>query len=203
MPVGLESRPFITPPHVGFSTPLKLFTCPADDRLGRAVTSPAGHTIAMTSYIGSADTFQDPESFSLLQVAKPGFFFDIATGSRMSDITDGTSNNIAMRERPPPNTFQAGGWYQRVWILDKFGGPDGVMFHMGPAGIVGAPCGLGSAFGPGRLDNPCDRLNFWSLHQGGCNFLYADGSVRFTPYSARDLIPALLTRSGGETASEI
>ena len=52
--------------------------------------------------------------------------------------------------------------------------------------------------GPGRLDNPCDRYHFWSLHPGGGNWLFADGSVRFLSYSADPIMPALATRAGGE-----
>lgn len=53
-------------------------------------------------------------------------------------------------------------------------------------------------FGPGRTDNPCDRWHFWSLHPGGANFAFADGSVRFMPYGAKAIMPALATRDGGE-----
>jgi prepilin-type processing-associated H-X9-DG protein len=39
------------------------------------------------------------------------------------------------------------------------------------------------------------------LHLGGANFLFADGSVHFLSYSADDILPALATRSGGETVT--
>jgi prepilin-type processing-associated H-X9-DG protein len=38
------------------------------------------------------------------------------------------------------------------------------------------------------------------MHTGGANFLFADGSVKFLPYSAAPLLPALATRNGGEVA---
>ena len=40
--------------------------------------------------------------------------------------------------------------------------------------------------------------DFWSLHPGGANFAFADGSVKFLRYSAADILPALATRAGGE-----
>lgn len=51
---------------------------------------------------------------------------------------------------------------------------------------------------PGRADNHCDVIYFWSLHRGGANFTFADGSVRFLTYGASSVLPALATRAGGE-----
>jgi prepilin-type N-terminal cleavage/methylation domain-containing protein len=49
--------------------------------------------------------------------------------------------------------------------------------------------------------NFCDFYHFWSNHPGGAYFVFADASVRFIPYSAAPLLPALATRAGGEVAS--
>ena len=51
----------------------------------------------------------------------------------------------------------------------------------------------------GDLKNPCDTFHYWSLHPGGANFAFADGSVRFLSYSADAILPALSTRAGGES----
>jgi prepilin-type processing-associated H-X9-DG protein len=66
--------------------------------------------------------------------------------------------------------------------------------------IVGCPPGR-SAYGPGQVSNQCDCLHFWSLHPGGANFAFADGSARFLAYSAGPVMPALSTRAGGEIVS--
>jgi prepilin-type processing-associated H-X9-DG protein len=47
-------------------------------------------------------------------------------------------------------------------------------------------------------DIRCHQGHFWSLHPGGANFAFADGSVRFLSYSAEPILPALATRAGGE-----
>jgi prepilin-type processing-associated H-X9-DG protein len=48
------------------------------------------------------------------------------------------------------------------------------------------------------LQNACDVNHFWSMHIGGANFGFADGSVRFLSYEANTILPALATRAGGE-----
>lgn len=60
-------------------------------------------------------------------------------------------------------------------------------------------CPPSGSFQPGKLTEFCDVLNFWSLHSGGANFAYADGSVKFLSYEADAIIPALASRNGGET----
>jgi prepilin-type processing-associated H-X9-DG protein len=59
---------------------------------------------------------------------------------------------------------------------------------------------LPGLFGPGSVNGPCDgdSNHFWSFHTGGANWLLADGSVRFLPYSASALTIPLASRNGGE-----
>ena len=54
---------------------------------------------------------------------------------------------------------------------------------------------------PGNIFNACDQTHFWSMHDGGANFLLGDGSVRFVAYSVDSILPALATRNGGEVFS--
>jgi prepilin-type processing-associated H-X9-DG protein/prepilin-type N-terminal cleavage/methylation domain-containing protein len=191
---ALKGKPlnsFANPPHVGLATVIKAYTCPSDGRLSAPITDRDEITAAYTSYIGVSGGRR-----------RDGVIGQ-HPGTRFADITDGLSSTIAVAERPPPDTLQAGKWY--TWghpdgVWGKLYGPDEFMPAEG--GIhFGDPCVGPIRFGPGRPDNPCDRYHYWSLHSRGANFAFADGSVHFLRYSARDILPALATRAGGEVAS--
>jgi prepilin-type N-terminal cleavage/methylation domain-containing protein/prepilin-type processing-associated H-X9-DG protein len=119
----------------------------------------------------------------------------------IAQITDGTSQTFAAGERSQ-NLSRA------IWAgavtnaavplvalqaeagLDPEGGGALVLSHTGEGHGPNAPSGL--AHGD----------QYWSLHPGGANFLFADGSVRFI----KELIifkifQALATRAGGEVLS--
>ena len=48
----------------------------------------------------------------------------------------------------------------------------------------------------------CDTHHFWSMHPGGGHWLFADGSVRYLPYSANRVLPALATQAGDEVVND-
>ncbi len=190
----VDREPTHDPPHVGFSTVIPAYVCPADARLRNPLTDQFNYTAAYTSYIGFGGCLT-PESDRVL----PGVF-SRTPGIRLMDITDGTSNTVMAGERPPPDTLQAGWWYP-IYVGDGSGfrGPNNVL-TIGPIKLWAQdPCvGVRGTFGPGRLDNPCDRFHVWSLHSGGANFLFADGSVRFLGYSAEPTMVGLVSIAGGE-----
>ncbi len=102
-------------------------------------------------------------------------------------------------ERPPPDSLQAGWWYPYIWVYGPAGGPDNfIFFGIAPIDTFEA-CDYSIAFGPGRTDNPCDRNHLWSLHPGGANFLFADGSAKYLSYAiGNPTAYALLSRDSGE-----
>lgn len=198
----LDPVAFHNPPHVGHATPMRSFVCPSDSRLLRPLTTPGGDRAAFISYMGVSGSPQGGTFIEspgrLVLIPAPGVFGQIP-GIGLAEITDGTSQTVMVGERPPPGSLQAGRWYARE-LYGSFPGPDGAMRIPEASLFAQDPCvSSGAGFGPGRIDNPCDRLHFWSLHPGGGNFLLADGSVRFFSYSAASILPALATRSGNET----
>jgi prepilin-type processing-associated H-X9-DG protein len=170
------------------ATPVPLFVCPAE---ARQIGGLQYNVLwGLTSYQGVAGT-------SLWR--KDGILNkDLSV--RFTDVTDGTSNTLMIGERPPGPDGMFGAWYSN-WgnTLCSLAAilPAGAYSSWAPEGCQILPGPLRS----GRIDDPCALTHFWSLHGNGANFGFADGSVRFLPYSASAILPALATRAGGEVVS--
>ncbi len=200
-PINKPNLAPLDPPHVGKSYVVNQFVCPSDYRIKQTLETKSLKRYSFASYVGfdgvDLNTSSNFGNYSLSAVFGSDF------GSKFSDMTDGTSNILVFGERPPPASLQAGQWYS-VFIEEPFGGPNTTL-HIPQAPFVkGDPCStanIDQSFGPGILDNPCDRFHFWSLHAGGANFAVADGSVRFISYSNKRIIPIMATISSGENLS--
>ena len=125
-------------------------------------------------------------------------------GTRLAEITDGTSNTLLVGERPPGHSLDFGWAFAASGqdgegTLDSTLGVNEVNLHTsGIPEIDACPSGP-YFFSPGRIDNPCDQFHYYSLHSGGANFLFADGSVHFLSYGvSNDVMRAMATMYGGE-----
>ncbi|HSQ54545.1 MAG TPA: DUF1559 domain-containing protein [Gemmata sp.] len=178
-----------SPPHPK-GTHVAAFVCPADT-LAQEPRTISGTTFAYSSYLGVSGTRQTRHDGTM--------YADSTT--RFADITDGTSNTLLVGERPPSTDGMYGWWYGAEG-QNEDGSADSVLStgeRPSSFWLLGCPT-TPSEFGPGRPDDQCAALHFWSMHPGGAHFLLADGSVRFLPYSAKDVLPFLATRAGGEAA---
>ncbi len=167
-----------------------VFTCPTE-------TLPVGHNSAnggwswgLTNYLGVAGTDR---------LAGDGVFHRNLT-VRLTDITDGTSNTLMIGERPAGPDGLYSGWYAEwgttVCELAQ-------ILHVGPGRWQPSQTSCAIAVGefrPGTLGELCDVNHYWSLHNGGANFAFADGSCRFITYSSAGIMSMLATRGGGEVA---
>ncbi len=177
------------------------------------MTTPQGRRVALTSYFGVAGSGDGIELYRPPTRAYDGRgMFVERAGVGFAEVRDGLSNTLLLGERPPDPHFESGWWYtangntplpaQPVLAVTTISNPvlgcqpNGREENLNYGEVSGA-----FVYGPGRADNRCDALHFWSWHLGGANWALADGSVRFFPYSARPVLKALSTRAAGEVVA--
>jgi prepilin-type N-terminal cleavage/methylation domain-containing protein/prepilin-type processing-associated H-X9-DG protein len=129
---------------------------------------------------------------------------------KMTNIIDGTSNTFLLGERPPTEGGYWGWLYNFDWDTQMWMQASASLGRdestSGPQGVpANTDCGTQtySAPLPPADQNYCNTNKFWSYHTNGANFLRADGSVKFYPYStASTVMLAMTTRAGGEVFSD-
>lgn len=194
------------PPHIGLATVIRTYACPSDGRLMTPITDDKGYTAAYGSYLGieGGTGKKDPTRPNYTLWPSDGAI--TSSGVRFAEITDGTSQTLLIGERPPAGRYFFGAWYTGNIVDQSFALR---YYFLGIAHTMPVfwpfdanACDGPFYFGPGRVNNPCDFNHFWSLHPGGANFVFADASVRFLPYSAVSVMVPLATRAGGEVIDE-
>jgi prepilin-type N-terminal cleavage/methylation domain-containing protein/prepilin-type processing-associated H-X9-DG protein len=174
------------------SNPLSESTWPAEIR--DSAGNPVGLIcdVAFGAYVGmmgSTDTSPNGD----------GLFFR-NSHVRLREITDGSSQTIAIGER----AYRLG---EATWVGAVTGAslfPDDdegeiAVPHLKPSSaMVLSHAGLGNT-----PNSPTSEINqFYSLHNGGVNFVFADGHVAFVAETIDyQAYRALATRAGGEVPS--
>lgn len=173
---------------------LPVLTCPSDPG------TPAVHEFddgfcafprpfGVTNYFvcRGGDRQHDPFDCPFLPefIACNGVFPQVNTSLRFRDVRDGTSNTIAIGERPA-DSERYYGWWAAGGGTDCHALGDHVL-------------DLNEGHYKGSPDNADDVIHYWSMHSGGSHFLLCDGSVRFISYSIdHNTYLALGSRDGGE-----
>jgi prepilin-type processing-associated H-X9-DG protein len=175
---------------------IKIFGCPSDPlegRLGVFAGLPPG---AMTDYIAVDGSSYANTPSATFGVGLPidGVMYG-GSRTQITNIFDGTSQTVMVGERPPASST-SWGW----WTWGPYDSALGVQNACPDP--HGTSCPLPQLYGPGRPGVECDALHYWSLHPGGSNWLFADGSTKFMAYSARAILPSLATRAKGEVVVE-
>jgi prepilin-type N-terminal cleavage/methylation domain-containing protein/prepilin-type processing-associated H-X9-DG protein len=193
---GPENQPVAT-------TQVRLFQCPSaePDRWVTAVEDPGNYSYggrgACGDYAGVRDI--DTRLVDLGLVDRAACYKGVLTENyltRLTDITDGTSQTILVTEcagRPKvwragrlvPGGYVSGGvWVSGTLMFGQGSTPDGA--------TKPGPCAI----------NCTNDREVYSFHTGGANAVFADGSVHFLKAGMDMRIFArLVTRAGGEVVS--
>jgi prepilin-type N-terminal cleavage/methylation domain-containing protein/prepilin-type processing-associated H-X9-DG protein len=183
---------------------LSVFLCPSSVGSGPAAIKfgnlPPGtvvvNDLAAGQYVASAGQFEVADS----PANNNGVFYRNSRVA-MQDILDGSSLTLMVGERS--RNLADATWVgvipgAQVCTKPTWKSPDCeptsvmVLGHTGPS-----PGGQQWVDVPNFKGAGAD--DFWSLHPGGCNFLFCDGSVRFLKESINPRIfSQMSTRAGGE-----
>jgi prepilin-type N-terminal cleavage/methylation domain-containing protein/prepilin-type processing-associated H-X9-DG protein len=181
---------------------LSVFLCPSNVGSGPVVASSLTGTVVNSDlsagqYVASAGQLEPGE----FPDSNNGVFYRNSRNG-LRDITDGSSTTLMVGERSR-NVADAT-WVGAVpvwqlctnpkWVVQECGPPSTmVVSHTGTAST-------GLIYVPNSKASMVD--DYWSLHPGGCNFLFCDGSVRFIKESVNPgIFSYLSTRAGGEVVS--
>jgi len=163
------TEPFEAPNSDKLAVVLPVLICPSDpysDEI-HVAESLDGIQFAHTNYLGSLDG------------AWSKGIFGFKRGIRVADVTDGTSQTLAVGERgvvsDGDDTY---GW----WTWGS-----------------GTTLSAVQNFGDGSYSTPGSIIHWWSYHPGGAQFLFVDSSVHFLSYSIDlDTFLGLGTKDGGD-----
>jgi prepilin-type N-terminal cleavage/methylation domain-containing protein len=174
---------------------LSILTCPSDQPTGLFDVNTSAGVL-----VGRAATNSYAVCYGALGLLEQqpdqgnGVFFRNSQ-IRLTDITDGTSNTLAVGER-------AARFAQAPWagvmtngvVVTTPGAP--VYTSM----MVGSPAMVMARIGTKPLNSPySEPFDFFSPHTAGVEFAFADGSVRLLrPSIPQDLLQAMATRAGDE-----
>ena len=119
------------------------------------------------------------------------------TGTRFTDIRDGTSTTLLLTEVVGrPRLWQAG----KAGPNQQLGGGPWNHFH-GDIILQGSTADGTAKPGPCAL-NCTNDAEVYAFHTGGANAVFADGSVHFLPRSINlRILAGLITRAGGEVVA--
>jgi prepilin-type N-terminal cleavage/methylation domain-containing protein/prepilin-type processing-associated H-X9-DG protein len=179
-----------------------------------------GYYYGLTSYGANWGTQLPPNVLSAVTATTPPLLrdgvFNYNSKTKITDITDGTSQTLLLGEgRHKDPTFpylnpsavgQSPYWYSWLsgWWLAVYGSgrlsAESINYMLPESLMTSAPPPGSPAF----LDVELKReMAYGSLHPGGCNMAFCDGSVKFLSENITlTTLQALSTKASGEVIAE-
>ncbi len=194
----LNLSPTVAPNNTVTNLPIEILLCPTMVPPPGPKEAYSTHYASYAACVGSNDAWGNPpDNGAIVRTnATGGGVTERAT--RLASITDGTSNTIMVGEmgfQLKDYDFTSG-----TYAGSLRGGNTAWAFGYASYSFGGVKTPMNTVLAPTTVN---DRLAaFRSDHRGGCNFLFADGSVTFLSQTVDfTTYQALGTRSGGEVAS--
>lgn len=190
--------PSAAPNNTVTGLPVKIFLCPSMALPPAPTAAYSTHYASYAACVGSNDAWAAPPDNGVIVRANATGGPATYTGTRMTEITDGTSNTFLAGEmgfQLKDYLFTSGAYAGQVR-----GGNTSWAFGYTSYTFGSTKVMMNTITGPTSVN---DRLQtFRSDHGGGVNFLFADGSIHYL----RDGMDAnaylwMGTRSGGEVIS--
>jgi prepilin-type N-terminal cleavage/methylation domain-containing protein/prepilin-type processing-associated H-X9-DG protein len=183
---------------------LSVFLCPSNVSGGPSLTITDGSGNVLVNdlkpgqYVGVAGQWE-PEEFP---APNNGLFYRNSQ-IRFSDITDGSSATLMVGERSQ-NVANAT-WVGMIPFGQSCNNPTWPVQDCESSNVL-VLGHTGPSPDEAWIDVPNNKKagadDFHSLHPGGCNFLFCDGSVRFIKETVNpQVFSNLATRAGGEVVS--
>jgi prepilin-type N-terminal cleavage/methylation domain-containing protein/prepilin-type processing-associated H-X9-DG protein len=206
------SQPFLfaAPNQTVIETRLSVFLCPSSGDRGPVSSGFIEQPIFGLDQLAPGQYVASAGSISLKggngRIAQGDGVFFLNSREAIRDIADGSSSTLMIGERSrdvadstwvgvsDPNSILCtkDNWPIKTcasamfMVLGRTGPASDILYGSVPAGNTPNSSGAGAD-------------GFRSMHPGGCNFLFGDGSVRFIKETiAPNVFQALATRAGGE-----
>lgn len=178
---------------------ISTYICPSDPRSGSALiySPPNGYSVTDYTAVAGYDTYSGQAGTS-----QEGMLSPWHPKKTINAVTDGLSNTVMIGEKLASFDLDWGWWVN---------GGDDVMW--GTAQTYGhykkdqngnscsSPLYYFAPPEQGGPSNPCAFNHFYSMHTGGANWVFGDGSVHFMSYSSSSILPALSSYAGGEVVN--
>ncbi len=194
-----------------------MFGCPVDPAIGVADSGGVGGRRPTCSYKGIRGLDRGNPNIdytTLTDTGHPEGILYWRSQTKIEEVSDGLSNTLLVGEHPASQAdgyLPAGDWgWWYTSTTENYEGalwPDDVLY-----GVTAFSSHYGFSPTYGSCPNPpyfyraplnqktvCNYDWFWSYHSGGANFIYADGSVHFLPYTARPVMVPMATRNKGDS----